>query len=529
MAAADQPVRKVTIIGGGTAGWMTAAVLSQWLTQIEIRLVESEEIGIVGVGEATIPHIRNLMALAGVDPLKLISESKATFKLGIQFVDWGAPGETYVHGFGKIGRDMLWLHPHQLWLAARERDPNSVKHFDHYSLNCVASGKNRFAFPDRSNPNSPMGDMDYAYQFDASLVARFLRSESEARGVERIEGRVVEVIQNPENGFVERVRMADGREVEGDLFVDCSGMRGLLIGDALGIGYEDWNKWLLCDRAQAVPSASVEPLTPYTRVTARKCGWQWRIPLQHRVGNGYVYASDLIGDEEVGDALLANLDGEALAEPRMVRFRPGRRLKSWDKNVIAIGLSSGFLEPLESTSIHLIQTGIHRLLAMFPAQSFSAADIDEYNRQALFEYEDVRDFIVAHYKVTRRSGDPFWDHVREMEVPDSLEERFELFRSSGRFFKRHAQELFAEESWVQILIGQGFDMRPDPVTQFVPQEQITDFLGDIADVIEDVANRMPDHGEFVRQLPPSTPPAQASAAPANVSFTLRYERGETTQ
>jgi tryptophan halogenase len=371
--------------------------------------------------------------------------------------------------------------------------------------------------------------MDYAYQFDASLVARFLRSESEARGVERIEGRVVEVIQNPENGFVERVRMADGREVEGDLFVDCSGMRGLLIGDALGIGYEDWNKWLLCDRAQAVPSASVEPLTPYTRVTARKCGWQWRIPLQHRVGNGYVYASDLIGDEEVGDALLANLDGEALAEPRMVRFRPGRRLKSWDKNVIAIGLSSGFLEPLESTSIHLIQTGIHRLLAMFPAQSFSAADIDEYNRQALFEYEDVRDFIVAHYKVTRRSGDPFWDHVREMEVPDSLEERFELFRSSGRFFKRHAQELFAEESWVQILIGQGFDMRPDPVTQFVPQEQITDFLGDIADVIEDVANRMPDHGEFVRQLPPSTPPAQASAAPANVSFTLRYERGETTQ
>ncbi len=529
MAAADQPVRKVTIIGGGSAGWMTAAVLSKWLTQIEIRLVESDEIGIIGVGEATIPHIRNLIALAGVDPLKLIGESKATFKLGIHFVDWGAPGETYVHGFGKIGRDMLWLHPHQLWLAARERDPASIEHFDHYSLNCVACEKNRFAFPDRSNPNSPMGDIDYAYHFDASLVARFLRSESEKRGVERIEGRVVEVIRDAENGFVRHVRLADGRQIEGDLFIDCSGMRALLIGDALGIAYEDWNKWLLCDRAQAVPCASVEPLTPYTRVTARKCGWQWRIPLQHRIGNGYVYASDLIGDEEVSEALLANLDGEPLADPRPVRFRPGRRAKSWDKNVIAIGLSSGFLEPLESTSIHLIQTGIHRLLAMFPGEGFNAADIDEYNRQALFEYEDVRDFIVAHYKVTRRTGDPFWDHVREMKVPDSLEERFELFRSSGRFFKRHAQELFAEESWVQVLIGQGFEMRADPVTRFVPQEQLTDFLGDIAEVMQDVAERMPDHGEFVRSLSTNTPSAQASAVPSHVSFALRYERGETTE
>jgi tryptophan halogenase len=516
-------VRKVTIVGGGSAGWMTAAVLSQWLSQVEIKLVESDEIGIIGVGEATIPHIRNLLALAGVDPLKMIAAAKATFKLGIQFVDWGAPGENYIHGFGKIGRDMLWLHPHQLWLAARERDPQSIKHFDHYSLCCVASRKNRFAFPDRSNPNSPLGDIDYAYHFDASLLARFMRAESEARGVERIEGKVVDVIQNAESGFVERVRLADGREVDGDLFVDCSGMRGLLIGDALGIGYEDWNEWLLCDRAQAVPCASVEPLTPYTRVTARKCGWQWRIPLQHRIGNGYVYASDLISDEEVGEALLANLDGEALADPRPVRFRPGRRVKSWDKNVIAIGLSSGFLEPLESTSIHLIQTGIHRLLAMFPGEGFSAADIDEYNRQFTFEYEDVRDFIVAHYKVTRRSGDPFWDRVRTMEVPDSLENRLELFRSSGRFFKRNAQELFAEESWVQVLIGQGFEMRPDPVTQFVATKDITGFLKDLEEVIEDVAVELPDHGEFVRGLPPSST-AQTAAAVPSASFTLRYER-----
>jgi tryptophan halogenase len=525
LAAAEQPVRKVTIVGGGTAGWMTAAVLSQWLSKVEIKLVESEEIGTIGVGEATIPHIRNFITLAGIDPLKMISESKATFKLGIHFVDWGAPGETYVHGFGKIGRDMLWLHPHQLWVAARERVPDKVKHFDHYSLNCAACHQNKFAYPDPRNPNSPLADMDYAYHFDASLVARYLRSESEARGVTRVEGRIVETVQNPESGHVEKVRLSDGREVDGDLFIDCSGMRALLIGDALGNEYEDWNQWLLCNRAQAVPCASVEPLTPYTRSTARKSGWQWRIPLQHRIGNGYVYASELISDDEVAETLLANLDGEAMADPRPVRFRPGRRLKSWDKNVIAIGLSSGFLEPLESTSIHLIQTAVHRLLAMFPSTGFSQADIEEFNRQARTEYEDVRDFIIAHYKITRRSGDPFWDHVRTMEVPDSLNERFELFRSSGRFFKHNAQELFAEESWVQVLLGQGFEMRPDPVTQFVSDEELSDFLNDIAEVIEDAANRMPDHGAFVRSLPTSTERSEQSVVPKG-TFALRYERGE---
>jgi len=523
VSALNQPVRKVTIIGGGTAGWMTAAVLSQWLSQVEVQLIESDEIGIIGVGEATIPHIRNYMALAGLDPLKMISESKASFKLGIQFVDWGAPGETYIHGFGKIGRDMLWLHPHQLWLAARERDPNSVKSFDHYALNCVACLKDRFAFADKRNPNSPVADLDYAYHFDASLFARYLRAESEARGVKRIEGKIVEVIQDPESGHVDKVQLSDGREVGGELFIDCSGMRALLIGGALGVGYEDWNQWLLCDRAQAVPCASVSPLTPYTRSTARAAGWQWRIPLQHRIGNGYVYASNLISDEEVSETLLANLDGEALADPRPVKFAPGRRLKAWDKNVIALGLSSGFLEPLESTSIHLIQTGIQRLLAMFPSDGFSQADIDEYNRQSRFEYEDVRDFIVAHYKVTRRSGDPFWDYVREMDVPDSLNDRFDLFRSSGRFFKHGAAELFAEESWVQVLIGQGFEMQADPVARFVPDAEISGFLANIADTIAEVAETLPDHGDFVSRLPSSSE-AQAEAREPAVNFTMRYDR-----
>jgi tryptophan halogenase len=531
MARAQNPVRQVTIVGGGTAGWMTAAVLSQWLSKVEIRLIESDEIGTIGVGEATIPHIRNFLPLAGIDPLKMISESKATFKLGIQFVDWGAHGEKYIHGFGKIGRDMLWLHPHQLWLAARDRIPEKVRPFDDYAINCVACLKNRFAFPDKRNPNSPLGDIDYAYHFDASLFARYLRSECEQRGVRRIEGRIVEVVKDGASGFVDKVRLSDGREVDGDLFVDCSGMRALLIGDALGNGYEHWNHWLPCDRAQAVPCASVEPLTPYTRSTARKAGWQWRIPLQHRIGNGYVYASDLISDDEVAQLLLSSLDREAMADPRPVRFAPGRRLKSWDKNVIAIGLSSGFLEPLESTSIHLIQTGIHRLLAMFPSTGFSAPDIDEYNLQARTEYEDVRDFIIAHYKVTRRTGDPLWDHVRTMDVPDTLKARFELFRSSGRFFKHNAQELFAEESWVQVLLGQGFEMHADPVTQFVSDEDLAGFLGDLAEVIEDVAASMADHGEFVRKLPPSTDAArsqqQVAAAAPPLDFHLRYERGET--
>jgi tryptophan halogenase len=499
---------------------MTAAVLSQWLSQVEIKLVESEEIGTVGVGEATIPHIRNYLALAGVDALKMISETKATFKLGIQFVDWGAPGECYFHGFGNIGRDMLWLHTHQLWLAARERAPGSVKHFDNYSIAGAAALRNRFAFPDKRNPNSPLADIEYAYHFDASLFARFLRRESEARGVTRVEGRIVEVMKDPETGFVTGVRLQDGRELDGDLFVDCSGMRALLIGDALGIGYEHWNKWLLCDRALAVPCESVSPLTPYVRCTTRKAGWQWRIPLQHRIGNGYVYSSSLISDDEAAATLLSSLDGAPLADPRAVRFAPGLRSKAWEKNVVSIGLSSGFLEPLESTSIHLIQTGIHKLLALFPATGFSQPDIDEYNRQARFEFEDVRDFIIAHYNVTRRSGEPFWDHVRTMDVPDTLRERYALFRSSGRFFKHGAAELFAENSWVQVLLGQGFEARADPVAQFVPVEEIVAFLKDVEEVISDVAENMPDHGDFVSRLPASTPAAQRAAPDPTIMHNL---------
>ena len=494
-----EQTRTITIVGGGTAGWMTAALLSRLFTRgFEIRLIESDEIGTIGVGEATIPAIRTYNELAGLDQTEMIRATQATFKLGIQFVDWRELGHSYIHGFGKIGQDLLWLHPHHFWLkfaACGQAD-----HFDNYALNCLAARKNRFALPDTSNPDSPFAGLDYAFHMDASLYARFLRGQSEARGVKRIEGRIVATKLRPEDGFVESVQLADGQELGGDLFIDCSGMRALLIGDAMGVGFEDWSHWLPCDRALAVPCESAPELTPYTRSTARTAGWQWRIPLQHRIGNGHVYASAQISDDEAATVLLANLDGKPLADPRPVRFAPGKRRKSWDKNVVAIGLASGFLEPLESTSIHLIQTAILRLIALFPANDFCAADIDEYNAQTDFEFCDVRDFIIAHYKVTNREDTPFWAYVKHMDIPDSLAERLALFRSSGRFFVHGKAELFREESWVQVLIGQGLPMQYDRMVDMIPDDEALSFLRDIEEVIADCAERMPAHADFIARF-----------------------------
>jgi len=491
----NAPLRTVTIVGGGTAGWMTAAMLSHLFHSYTIRLIESDEIGIIGVGEATIPSIRNYNDMAGIDQVEMMRASQATFKLGIDFVNWRSGNDRYFHGFGRIGQDFMWLQPHQLWLRAR--DEGKAQHFDHYALNCVAGMQNKFCYPDPRNPASPLGGLDYAYQFDASLFAKFLRRRAEADGVTRIEGRIVDVKLDGESGNVDHVVMEDGRTVDGDLFVDCSGMRGLLIGQALGVGYEDWNHWLLNDRALAVPCERFGPLTPYTRVTARDHGWQWRIPLQHRTGNGHVYSSNHISDDEAASVLLANLDRKPLGDPRLVPFRPGKRRKAWDKNVVAIGLSSGFLEPLESTSIHLIQTGIIKLLGLFPHRGFAVADVAEYNRQHDFEFTDVRDFIVAHFKVTDREDTPYWKYLKHMAIPDSLAERLDLFASSGRFYKRAAAELFRVESWVQVLLGQGFEMGYDPNAAMVSGDVRTSFLEDIEEVIVDVASRMPDHAAFI--------------------------------
>ena len=491
----NPPLKTITIVGGGTAGWMTAALLSQVFRSYTIRLIESEEIGIVGVGEATIPSIRTYNDMAAIDQAEMIRATQATFKLGIDFVNWRNGDDRYFHSFGRTGHDFMWLQPHHLWLVARQA--GEARDYDLYSLNCVAGMQNRFGYPDPRNPGSPLGGLDYAYQFDASLFARYLRRRSEALGVTRIEGKIVDVKLDGESGHVDHVVMEGGRTVDGDLFVDCSGMRALLIGQALGVGYEDWNHWLLNDRALAVPCERVAPLTPYTRVAAHEHGWQWRIPLQHRTGNGHVYSSDHLSDDEAASVLLANLDARPLGDPRPVRFRPGKRRKAWEKNVVAIGLASGFLEPLESTSIHLIQTGIIKLLGLFPHRGFAAADIAEYNRQHDFEFTDVRDFIVAHYKVTDREDTPYWAYMKHMAVPDSLTERLELFASSGRFYKQAAAELFRVESWVQVLLGQGFAMGHDPNAAMVTADVRTSFLSDIEDVNAEVAATMPDHAAFI--------------------------------
>ncbi|MBB5716309.1 tryptophan halogenase family protein [Sphingomonas aerophila] len=494
---ANPPIQEITIVGGGTAGWMAAALLSRLFVEgaYRIRLVESDEIGTIGVGEATIPAIRTYCGLAGIDEFEMVRATQATFKLGIEFRNWRAPGSSYIHGFGKIGQDLYWLRCHQFWL--KERAAGRAKHFDHYSLNTLAARMNRFCLPDPGNPTSPIADLDYAYHLDATLLARFLRGRAEAAGVERIEGRIVAVNRRPADGHVDHLVLADGRQVGGDLFIDCSGMRSLLIGQAMGVGFEDWSHWLPCDRALAVPCESAGELTPYTRSTAGTAGWQWRIPLQHRTGNGLVYASAHLGDEDAARVLLTGLDGRALADPRPVRFTPGKRHRAWEGNVVALGLAGGFLEPLESTSIHLIQTGILRLLALFPGRGFNPADIAEYNRQFDFEYRDVRDFIIAHYKVTDREDTPFWAYVRNMPVPDSLQERLDLFRASARFFMHGKAELFREESWVQVLIGQGLDPHYDPVVDMVPEAQSTAFLGDVEEVVADVARAMPGHAAFI--------------------------------
>jgi tryptophan 7-halogenase len=506
--AEQAQARTITIVGGGTAGWMTATLLSRLFRRgFRIRLIESDEIGTVGVGEATIPAIRDYCQLAGIDQATMIRATQATFKLGIEFVDWREPGHRYIHGFGTIGQDIWWLHTHQLWLRARDRGllSGADLDFDRFALNCVAARANRFSLPDKRAPDSPLAGLDYAYHFDASLFARFLRAESEGRGVERVEGRIVEVRRRAADGFVEAVVLADGRALDGDLFVDCSGMRALLIGEAMGVAFEDWSRWLPCDRALAVPCESVAPLTPYTRATAREAGWQWRIPLQHRIGNGLVYASAHLSDDAAAARLLGSLDGRPLADPRPVRFRPGRRARAWEGNVVAVGLAAGFLEPLESTSIHLIHTAILRLVALFPDADFDPANIAEYNRQTAFEFTDIRDFLIAHYKVTNREDTPFWAYVKHMDVPDSLAERLELFAASARFFIHGKAELFREESWVQVLIGQGLAMRADPMTAMLGDDELREILGEVVAVNAAVAAAMPDHAAYIArhcQAPP---------------------------
>lgn len=491
-----KPLRKVLIAGGGSAGWMTAALFSRLFQGLyEITLVESEEIGTVGVGEATIPAIKKFNELLGLDEDEFLRRTQGSFKLGIQFKDWSHPGSSYIHGFGVIGQDLGWLRCHQYWLRMKEL--GQAGDFSQLSINTAAALENRFLRARPEMGDSPIAHIAHAFHFDASLYARFLSGYAQERGVRRREGRIVDVTLRGEDGFVQSVTLADGAVLEADLFIDCSGFRGLIIEQAMKTGYEEWTHWLPCDRAIAVPCDRSEDFTPYTRSTARPAGWQWRIPLQHRTGNGHVYSSQHMDDAEAERILLANLDGAQRAEPLRIRFVTGKRKKIWNRNCVAIGLASGFLEPLESTSLHLIQSAIIRLVRLLPDAGFDPAGIDEFNRQTDFEYERIRDFVILHYKATQRDDTAFWRYCRDMEVPATLQRKIDLFSANGRVF-REDDELFTEESWIQVFLGQGVTPRAyDPLVRVKTDAQIAQYLENIQTVVGKCVRVMPSHAEFV--------------------------------
>jgi len=494
-----QPIRKIVIVGGGTAGWMTAAPLALKLGKsCEIVLVESPEIGTVGVGEATLPTIRYYNNALGIDNADFVRKTQATFKLGIEFKDWGHIGNRFFHGFGDFGPAIENRSPVMYWLrlASAYKDMPS---YEEWSTATVMARANRFMEPYGDQP-AATNAFSYAYHFDASLYAAFLRGYAMERGVQRAEGMITEVEQHPETGFITAVKLKDGRRIEGDLFVDCSGFRGLLIEGVYKAGYDDWSAMLPCNSAQAVPCEKVEPLTPYTMSTARSAGWTWRIPLQHRTGNGHVYCNGFTSDEEAGRVLLAGLDGRALDDPRQLRFTTGRRRKSWIKNCVAVGLSSGFLEPLESTSINIIENSVGWLLEYFPDCDFRPELANEFNRLVSQRYEYVRDFIILHYKATKRDDSEFWRYCANMEIPDTLRHQIELFQATGRVAIYDADG-FGVASHVSILMGLGIVPHAyDPLVDLFDLDRLRDHFTRVRDTIRQAVGVMPEHGQHIAQL-----------------------------
>lgn len=484
----DQAVKKVVIVGGGTAGWMAAASFSKLLgNSISVTLIESDEISTVGVGEATVPPLILLNRYLDINEQEFLSFVKGSIKLGISFENWKNVNEDYFHMFGTPGKDTWAASFQHFWLRGKELGVNNP--LGDYSLEHKAAEHNRFA-------HMPNASLNYAYHLDAGFYAKFLRNIAEKAGAKRIEGKVVNVALDNDK-YIKSIELASGQIVEGDLFIDCSGFRGLLIEQALHTGYEDWSHWLPCDSAVAVQTESVRDPVPYTRSIAHQSGWQWQIPLQHRVGNGLVYCSRYISDEDAKKLLVDNIQGRMITEPKIIKYRTGQRLKHWNKNCVALGLASGFIEPLESTSIHLIQRGITRLIQMFPHAGIRACDVDEYNEQMKVEILNVRDFIILHYHLTDRNDSPFWEYCKNMDIPESLEHRMKMFRETGKVFVK-SYELFSESSWLQVMVGQG--LIPEnyhPVANEIPAEGLVKFLADIRAQVNQNLQKMPTHKDYL--------------------------------
>ena len=492
---------RVVIAGGGTAGWMTAAAIGKVLEKVaDVTLIESDAIGTVGVGEATIPTLLTYNRLLGIDESKLMRMTSSSFKLGIAFENWTDVGHRYIHSFGVTGQDHWTAGFQHFWHRGREL--GVAEDFGQYCLELVAAEEEKFA-------HLPKLGLNYAYHIDSSAYAAFLREMAEEHGIKRKEGKIAS-IQRQANGDLASITMEDGSVLEGDLFIDCTGFRAMLIGEALGVGYDDWSHWLPCDRAIAVQTTSVGDPVPYTRAIAHEAGWRWRIPLQHRTGNGVVFSSRFMSEEQGRERLLSEVEGNVLTDPRVIRFRTGTRRAHWARNCVAIGLSSGFIEPLESTSIHLIQRSIIRLLMMFPQNGVSQADIDEFNEQTFYELEHIRDFIILHYHLTNRTDTEFWRHMKTMEIPDTLRHRMELFGETGRVFRANDQ-LFAENSWVQVMLGQGLVPKTHHRTADVmSREEIDRFLKHIRENVTKTVGTLPKHRSYLESYCPSDIPARTA-------------------
>lgn len=481
--------RRIVIAGGGTAGWMTAAAVARTMgDSVELTLVESDAIGTVGVGESTIPPLVNYNRLLGIGEADFMRATQATFKLGIEFENWKRDGEKYFHSFGITGRDHWSAGFQHFWLHGQTKAHEAG--FDDYCLELKAAYARRFA-------HLPDGRMNYAYQLDSSLYGAFLRKLAEADGAQRLEGKIAQVELDGGNGDIAALVLESGQRIEGDLFIDCTGFRALLIEGALRVGYDDWSHYLPCDSAIAVQTASVRPPVPYTRAIAHDAGWQWRIPLQHRAGNGIVYCSRYLGRDAALERLFSSVEGQRLTEPNFIRFTTGARRKQWHRNCIAVGLSGGFMEPLESTSIHLIQRAILRLIRMMPMGTISERDVAEFNDQQMTDMLQVRDFLILHYKATERDDSPFWRQCAQMDIPDSLTQKIELFRETGRVFRRN-EELFAENSWVQVMMGQGIMPKAyHPVATKLSDEDLDQLLAGLRDAVAKTVAGLPEHHDYV--------------------------------